>query len=118
MTIPTPPRPLDTAGQRLWTAIQVEFDIVDTASCELLCLACQALDRAESLRESIDRDGDVIRSANGEPKPHPALKDELNNRVFVRQTLRALGLVYEPVRSGPGRPSGAAWKGRAKTHAD
>jgi hypothetical protein len=54
----------------------------------------------------------------GTPKPHPALKDELNNRVFVRQTLRALGLVYEPVRSGPGRPSGAAWRGRQKIHAD
>ena len=118
MTIPSPPRPLGIHGQQLWAAIQHDFDIQDIASLELLCLACQALDRVESLRETIDRDGNVIRSANGEPKPHPALKDELNNRVFVRQTLRALGLVYEPVRSGPGRPSGAAWKGRAKTHAD
>jgi hypothetical protein len=116
--IPTPPRPLGVHGQHLWQAIEVEFDIQDTASLELLCLACQALDRAESLRESIDRDGDVIRSADGTPKPHPALKDELNNRVFVRQTLRALGLVYEPVRSGSGRPSGAAWKGRGAHHAD
>jgi hypothetical protein len=115
--IPAPPRPLGAHGQHLWQAIQIEFDIQDTASLELLCLACQALDRAEGLRETIDRDGDVIRSADGTPKPHPALKDELANRVFVRQTLRALGLVYEPTRPGPGRPSGAAWKGRAK-HAD
>ena len=117
MTIPTPPRPLSVHGQRLWQAIQLEFDIVDTASCELLCLACQALDRAESLRETIDRDGDVLQTESG-PRPHPALKDELATRVYVRQTLRALGLVYEPTRSGPGRPSGAAWKGRAKAHAD
>ena len=117
MTIPTPPRPLSVHGQRLWQAIQLEFDIVDTASCELLCLACQALDRAESLRETIDRDGDVLQTESG-PRPHPALKDELNNRVYVRQTLRVLGLIYEPTRSGPGRPSGAAWKGRAKTYAD
>jgi hypothetical protein len=116
MMIPAPPRPLGVPGQRLWEAIQLEFDIVDTASCELLCLACQALDRAESLRETIDRDGDVLQTESG-PRPHPALKDELNNRVFVRQTLRALGLVYEPTRAGPGRPSGAAWKGRTK-HAD
>jgi hypothetical protein len=116
MMIPIPPRPLGVHGERLWQAIELEFDIVDTASCELLCLACQALDRAESLRETIDRDGDVLQTESG-PRPHPALKDELNNRVFVRQTLRALGLVYEPTRPGPGRPSGAAWKGRAK-HAD
>ena len=116
MTIPASPRPLGAHGQRLWDSIQLEFDIVDTASCELLCLACQALDRAESLRETIDRDGDVLQTESG-PRPHPALKDELNNRVYVRQTLRALGLVYEPTRAGPGRPSGAAWKGRTR-HAD
>jgi hypothetical protein len=115
--VPTSPRPLGAAGQQLWTAIQIEFDIRDTASLELLCLACQALDRAESLRQRIDSDGDMIETESG-PRPHPALKDELNNRVFVRQTLRALGLVYEPTRAGPGRPSGAAWKGKAKTHAD
>jgi hypothetical protein len=117
MTIPVPPRPLGVHGDRLWQAIELEFDIVDVASLELLCLACQALDRAESLRGTIDRDGDVIQTESG-PRPHPALKDELNAMTFVRQTLRALGLVYEPVRSGPGRPSGTAWRGRQKIHAD
>lgn len=65
--------------------------------------ACQALDRAESLREEIDRDGEVIRS-RGVIKDHPGLKHELSSRAFVVRTLAKLGLNFEPVRQAAGRP--------------
>ena len=57
---------------------------------ELLAQACAALDRAEALREHIDRDGEVTRTKAG-LKAHPALKDEIAARSFVVRTLHRLG---------------------------
>jgi hypothetical protein len=70
----------------------------------LLTLACQSLDRAESCRAEIDRDGEIIRSKTG-TKEHPLLKHELAARAFVARTLHRLGLDVEPVRP-IGRPAG------------
>jgi hypothetical protein len=47
----------------------------NTGGTELLTLACQGLDRAEALREEIDRDGAVIR-VRGTIKDHPGLSHE------------------------------------------
>lgn len=84
----------------------VEYDICDAGGRELLALACQALDRAERLREQIDLDGEVIRT-HGMVRNHPALKDELACRAFVARTLARLGLDVEPVRPTVGRPAGS-----------
>jgi hypothetical protein len=83
-----------------------EYDIQDSGGLEMLTAACQALDRAEALREEIDRDGEVIRS-RGLIRDHPALKHELANRAFVVRTLAKLGLNFEPVRPSAGRPGSA-----------
>jgi Phage terminase, small subunit len=80
-----------------------EYDIQDAGGIEMLAQACQALDRAESLREEIDRDGEVIR-VRGTIKDHPALRHELACRSFVVRTLSRLGLNFEPVRPSAGRP--------------
>jgi hypothetical protein len=103
-----PPRTLGEPGRSLWDRVMIEYDIADAGGRELLALACQALDRAERLREQIDRDGEVIR-ARGMVKNHPALKDELANRAFVARTLQRLGLDVEPLRPNVGRPAGT-WK--------
>jgi hypothetical protein len=78
------------------------YQIDDEGGRELLALACEALDRAESLRQQIQRDGEVITTRMG-IRDHPALKHELANRSFVGKTLVRLGLEVEPVR-GTGRP--------------
>jgi hypothetical protein len=59
----------------LWNRVQAEYGIADTGGTELLTLACQGLDRAEALREEIDRDGAVIR-VRGTIKDHPGLSHE------------------------------------------
>jgi hypothetical protein len=41
-----PPRPLHQHGMALWSRVTRDYDISDAAGIELLCLACQALDRA------------------------------------------------------------------------
>jgi hypothetical protein len=107
---PEPPRTLGKHGRRLWDRVMCEYAIEDSGGVEMLAQACQALDRAEALREEIDRDGEVIRTC-GTVRDHPTLKHELANRAFVVRTLAKLGLNFEPVRASSGRPGlNIGWK--------
>jgi hypothetical protein len=53
-----PTRKLGRHGSTLWRNIIDEFEIDDAGGLEMLSLACQQLDRAESCRARIDADGD------------------------------------------------------------
>jgi hypothetical protein len=101
-TVLQPPRPLDKAGKALWDRVVREYCITDAGGIELLCLAAEALDRAESVREAIDRDGQFQITRHG-LKDHPGLKFEVANRALVSRLLGRLGLDVEPIR-GVGRP--------------
>lgn len=99
-----PDHSLGKAGATLWSAIVTEYDVSDAGGRQLLMLACQALDRAEALREQIDEEGEIVSDAKGNRRDHPGLKHELQNRSFVAKSLSRLGLSLEmPVR-GVGRP--------------
>jgi hypothetical protein len=103
-----PPRKLQRHGTELWRSVMADYQIEDSASRELLCQACAALDRAESLAERIEADGEIVHGRQG-PRPHPALKPEMAARTFIVRTLERLGLfdVAKPM----GRPSRMpAWK--------
>src|SRR5262249_40720221 len=100
---PQPPRPLGQHGLRLWTSVMGAYAIDDVGGIELLCLCCQALDRAESCRALIDADGERVKTRTGMRSP-PLLRDELANRAFVARTLDRLGINAEALKS-VGRPS-------------
>jgi hypothetical protein len=102
----SPPRPLGAHGMALWRSVTGEYRIEDAAGIEFLTQACQAADRVEALAEQITADGEIIRTRGG-ARAHPGLKDEVALRAFVVRTLERLGLNFEAVRSGPGRPGGA-----------
>ena len=102
---PQPSRPLGAHGEKLWRRATAEYDIDDVAGVEMLTLACQALDRAEALAACIETDGEIVRTPQG-IKSHPAIREELSCRGFIVRTLQKLGLNFEPVRAGPGRPPG------------
>ncbi len=104
---PKPPGKLGKVGMSLWRDILSDYEFHDRGSTETLYQACCAADRAASLRERIDADGEVIKTKAG-LKDHPALKHELAARAFICRSLARLGLDLEPVRSGPGRPPGIA----------
>ena len=110
-TASQPPRSLGDQGLSLWNRITSEYRIEDCGGLEILAQACQALDRAETLRSEIERDGEVLR-LQSTVRDHPALKHELANRAFVVRTLARLGLNFEPVRSSVGRPEygGVGWR--------
>lgn len=105
-----PPRPLGQHGMALWQSVNSQYGIEDAAGVEFLVTACQALDRAEALKAQIDADGAVIRTKAG-LKDHPGLKHETAARSLCIRTLARLGLDLEPLRNGPGRPSGGGWEG-------
>jgi hypothetical protein len=106
--MPTPPRPLGPHGTRLWDAVQRQYAITDVGGIELLTLACGALDRAEALRQCIDRDGEIISSRTG-MRAHPGIRDELCNRSFVAKTLQRLGLDLEVVKPVGRPPTSRGW---------
>jgi hypothetical protein len=102
-TAPAPPRRLGKHGLSLWHRVLGEYEVSDAGGLELLCLAAEAIDRAEGLRAEIERDGAFIR-ARGSVRDHPGLKHELSNRAFAARTLARLGLDVEPLRASGGRP--------------
>jgi hypothetical protein len=97
-----PARTLGKHGSFLWRSVMSEYHIEDSGGIEMLTAACQQLDRAESLREQIDRDGDIVRT-KGSLREHPGLKHELAARSFVVRTLARLGLDVEAIKP-VGRP--------------
>jgi hypothetical protein len=62
INLPQPPRKLDHAGEALWQRVLSEFPIEDAASLETLCLAAQALDRAEAIAVTVEKDGLAYRT--------------------------------------------------------
>ena len=70
---------------------------------EILCLAAQALDRAESLSAAILEEGQTIRNRAG-VRAHPLLRDEVANRALIARLLSKLGINVEPVKP-VGRPT-------------
>jgi hypothetical protein len=105
-TEPQPSRPLGLHGQALWRRVTSEYDIEDAAGVELLTQCCAAVDLAEALSARIAEDGEVIRGPTG-LRVHPAVKDSLAARGLAIRTLTKLGLNFEPLRAGPGRPPGS-----------
>ena len=108
----SPPRKLGPHGTALWNTIQNEYRIQDSGGRELLCQACQGLDRAETLAEAIARDGNVVYSRAGVPRTHPSVKDELNCRAFVCRQLERLGVTVENVKSVGRPPTPLGWAPR------
>src|SRR5262249_41494485 len=107
---PVPSRHLDPPGRAVFDSIMRDYAITDVCGTEFLTIACEALDRAEGLRATIVRDGEMIKTRNGTLKPHPLLRAELASRAFYIRTLARLGLDTEPTRPNPGRPGrGIGW---------
>ena len=99
-----PPRTLGQAGASLWSRIAAEYDLSDSGGRELLCLICEALDRVQSLRAQIDREGEIVTTKEGNRRDNPLLRHELAGRSFIAKTLAKMGLNLETPVRGVGRP--------------
>jgi hypothetical protein len=89
--VPTPPRPLGTYGTELWERMLTYWDVDGPGALETLAMGCEALDRAETLRQKINADGPVIDTPNG-PLDHPLLRHEASARAQVMRCLKQFRL--------------------------
>src|SRR5262245_34468317 len=106
---PEPPRPLGVHGRDLWDRVMHAYGIMDVGGIELLCLACQAIDRAESCRAAIDRDGEMICGRDGVMRRNQLLRDELANRAFAARCVDRLGINQEALKPVGRPPKAVGW---------
>jgi P27 family predicted phage terminase small subunit len=88
---PAPPAHLGDAGSALWERLAAAYEL-DVGDCEVLRLACEALDRAAGLRARIAEAGVVMVDRHGVPRAHPAIRDEIAALALAARLLARLGL--------------------------
>ena len=92
--LPEPPLHLTERSQALWREL-VRYRCDSAERQVLLECALTDLDRADRLREAIDREGVTITSARSKlPRAHPALKVESEMRRRFLAAWRALDLTW------------------------
>lgn len=72
----------------------------------LLQTGLEAFDRMRECQATIKSDGPMIKDRFEQPKAHPLLPVERDARAQMLAALKAINLDLEPLRDGPGRPSG------------
>ena len=100
-----PPRPLGVDGQALWNRFSGAYAFDDVAGSELLCQIAEAADLLGQLMAQVAETG-PLNSNPGTLKSNPAVKDIVSVRGFISRSIHKLGLNFEPLRAGVGRPPG------------
>jgi len=91
-------------GRNFWRCTLREFDLTEAHHLELLEQAASTLDRIEQARDQLEQDGGYFVDRWQQPKPHPALAVEKDNKVLFARLVRELGLdLTEPTDSRPPR---------------
>ena len=102
---PKPPDHLSREAKNWWRKINGEWELGADALL-LLRGSLESFDRCEQARKLLDKDGLVVLDRFGQQKAHPAASIERDSRLQMVRCWRALNLDVEPLRPGPGRPSG------------
>jgi hypothetical protein len=77
----------------------------DSGGAEMLCIACETLDRVQALREQTDEEGETVKVKGGGTRDNPLLRHELAGRAFISKCLTRLGLSVEATIRPVGRPA-------------
>ena len=95
LDIPEVPEWLSPHSKDLWRK-WVGSRIKSPGKTELLRVGLEALDRADSCREVINKEGLTVISKRGKmPHNHPLLKEELNSRRLFFRIMKTLHLDYD-----------------------
>ena len=103
---PKAPKTLSREAARWWRKLVAEYAIEDEAGFLMLQTSLEAFDRMREAQGVLKEDGLVVTDRWGQRKAHPLVTVERDSRAQMLAALKQLNLDVEPLRSGPGRPSG------------
>jgi len=99
---PRPPGYLAKAEKEIWKRLQREYSLRDAPAIVLLEQLCRSLQLARECREAVEKDGKITQAG----REHPLLKVWRDAEKQAGAALRHLNFDLEPLKDGPGRPSG------------
>jgi phage terminase small subunit len=116
--IPAPPDHLN-ASKHFWTAVLEEWEL-SAPEIEILALACSALDRADSARKAVRRQGAVLEAPpHGSLRVNPSVTIARNEALTAAKLLKELKLAAEDdlpaVHRSPRAPRGSGRVAKAKS---
>ena len=98
------PKHLSPDRRRLWKRLVADYGLDgEPHAMETLRLACEALDRCDEARRTVERDGAFLTDRFGQPKTHPAVGVERDARVAALRAFRELSLDGDVPEARPPR---------------
>jgi phage terminase small subunit len=102
------PKHLSRSSAALWRRIQREIDL-EPHEIPLLKAFCESVDRAEEARRAVEQEGAYYRDFRGQPKPHPAPREERDSRLAASRLLRELRLANREATEEPSAEPVPGW---------
>ncbi len=87
--IPRPPAGTKAAGRRLWAAVLAEFEF-EEHEMTLFRQVVRIADRLDALNAVVARDGELVTSAGGDVRAHPALVESRQQAIALARLWAAL----------------------------
>lgn len=95
---PTPPKTLQTAGKRLWSAVWEDLPdgwVLDHREQAILALAARQADELALLEDAIDSDGVIAVGAAGQPRLAAAVTEARQARLAIGRLLGQIAMPDE-----------------------
>jgi len=90
------PKSLSKEARNLWEKIAKAYTF-DTVGLPILQNALESYDRMRQATRILNKEGIVVRDRFDFPRPHPAVKIELEARLCMLRHLRALGVEFSDI---------------------
>ena len=97
MSAPKAPKSLQPKGdgRSFWRQILADYELNEPQDRTRLECACQCLDRIKSARQVVETEGEYYIDRFGQPKAHPAIGVERDQKVLFCRIIREMRLDIE-----------------------
>jgi hypothetical protein len=90
MRVPPPPEHIEPPEHQAWHDLVMEYRIDSGLGLELIRTVVEAKMRVRHLRAIIDREGEMVKGADGQKRRHPLLASEIAARAALLHAMRTL----------------------------